>query len=202
MPPLPPVMRTWTISWGRATGRLRRRTASSSWKIAVLAPMPRASEAIATRGEADVVAERARRVAQVAGEPIEPADAVHLVDLLADAGEVAQLAAGGVAGVGGRQAARDVVGRLDRRDRLSSSRARSRSQRARASHRGSRIASLLGRPQHLVDRAHEAVPAAGLVFELFAPGRRQAVVARLAVVLGRAPEGAIQPRSSSRCRAG
>ena len=63
--------------------------------------------------EADVVAERARRVAQVAGEPIEPADAVHLVDLLADAGEVAQLAAGGVASVGGRHAARDVVGRLD-----------------------------------------------------------------------------------------
>ena len=33
-----------TSSWGAATGRPRKLTASSSWKIVVLAPMPRPSE--------------------------------------------------------------------------------------------------------------------------------------------------------------
>src|SRR5690349_14941466 len=70
----------------------------------------------------------------------------------------------------------------------SSSRARSRSQRVRASQRRSSTVSVLGRPQHLVDRADEPLPAAGLVFELLPPGGCEAVVARLAVVLGRAPE--------------
>ena len=41
-------MRTSTSSCGIATGSVRRRTASTSWKIAVLAPVPSASVRIAT----------------------------------------------------------------------------------------------------------------------------------------------------------
>ena len=85
MPPLPPAIRTSTISCGRSTGRLRSRTASRSWKIAVLAPMPSASDAIATMVNAGVGAQQAQREAEVAGQAIEPADGVHVVDLLADA---------------------------------------------------------------------------------------------------------------------
>ena len=44
---VPGAKRTSTSSPGRSTGSMRSRTASSNWKMAVLAPMPSASEMIA-----------------------------------------------------------------------------------------------------------------------------------------------------------
>ncbi len=44
---LPDGMRTSVSSCGRSTGSVRSRIASSSWKIAVFAPIPSASDAIA-----------------------------------------------------------------------------------------------------------------------------------------------------------
>lgn len=37
----------WASLWGSCTGRVRRRTASNRWKIAIFAPIPRASVAMA-----------------------------------------------------------------------------------------------------------------------------------------------------------
>lgn len=41
-------MRIAASSSGRATGKLRSRTASSNWKMAVFAPIPKASDRMAT----------------------------------------------------------------------------------------------------------------------------------------------------------
>src|ERR1035438_1558774 len=69
------------------------------------------------------------------------------------------------------------------------SRARSSSHHRRLRNRRQLMcASLLRRPQHLVDGAHDPFPAAHFHAQLLAPGRREAVVARLAVVLRSAPE--------------
>ena len=70
------------------------------------------------------------------------------VDLLSDAGAVTQLAAGGFVGVGGRHATRHVLGNLD----LEIARELASAPDPTGPRRGtaaSRIASLLGRPQHL-----------------------------------------------------
>ena len=52
------------------------------------------------------------------------------------------------------------------------------------------------------DGAHQWVPTTGLDGQLFSPGRRQAVVAGPAVVFQAPQNEAIQPRSSSLCKAG
>src|ERR1039457_1001329 len=70
------------------------------------------------------------------------------------------------------------------------SRARSSSHQRRLRNRCQLIrSSLLDRTQHLVDGAHDPFPAAHFRAQLLAPGSREAVVAHLAVVFGRAPEG-------------
>ena len=48
------AMRISASSFGRDTGSVRRRTASRSWKIAVFAPMPSASDRIATTAKPGV----------------------------------------------------------------------------------------------------------------------------------------------------
>jgi hypothetical protein len=63
--------------------------------------------------EPGVGAHLAQRQAQVLAQAIEPRDRVHVVNLLPDTGEVAELAASGVAGVVRRHAARHVVRRFD-----------------------------------------------------------------------------------------
>ena len=61
-------------------------------------------------GETAAAPEHARGIAHVVPDTLEPVDRVHVVDFLADAGRVPELAAGGRAGGFGRQTARDVVG--------------------------------------------------------------------------------------------
>ena len=69
------------------------------------------------------------------------------------------------------------------------SRARSSSHHRRLRNRRQLIcASLLRRPQHLVDGAHDPFPAAHFHAQLLPPGWREAVVAGLAIVLRSAPE--------------
>lgn len=46
-----------------------------------------------------------------------------------------------------------------------------------------------GRVQDPVHRADKLIPTAGLMSELLATGRSEAIVAGLAIILGRAPEG-------------
>ena len=65
--------RTSTSSCGRATGSGRSTSAFSSWNIAVLAPMPRASETTATRVKTGVRAQRADGVAEIAADDVERA---------------------------------------------------------------------------------------------------------------------------------
>jgi hypothetical protein len=63
--------------------------------------------------EARIEAEEARAMLEVAPSAIEPADGVHLIDLLTHQGRVAQLAPGCVARLDGAHAAREVVVGLD-----------------------------------------------------------------------------------------
>src|SRR6266478_3166932 len=73
----------------------------------------------------------------------------------------------------------------------SNSRARSWSHAARCRNLGHFISLFLGwlGPQHPIDGAYHLLPAAGLLNQLFPPLRRQAVVARLAIVFRGTPEG-------------
>src|SRR5580704_7710855 len=71
----------------------------------------------------------------------------------------------------------------------SSSRARSLSQALRRKKRVQAMALVRFRwAQYAIDGAHQFIPAAGLRSQLFPAGRRQPVVAGLAVILRRAPE--------------
>src|SRR3990167_6561617 len=97
-----------------------------------------------------------------------------------------------------RRAARTASSRLRPRARLSSisrareswsSVARSASQRLRRKKRDQPMAFSVGRPEDGVDGANDLVPQRRLFGELRAALRREAVVARAAVVFGGAPEG-------------
>ena len=72
--------------------------------------MPRPSVSATDGGEAWAAAHLSQRVAQVAGEPFNPADAVHLVDLLSHAEHAAELAPRRQPRLVGRQALADVAG--------------------------------------------------------------------------------------------
>ena len=88
---------------------MRSRTASSNWKIAVLAPMPSASDTIGGHGKALVAHQQPHRESKVLPERVDGADRVHPVDLLAHPGGVAELPDRGVVRRLRRHAARDVV---------------------------------------------------------------------------------------------
>ena len=102
-------------------------------------------------------------------------DGVHLIDLLADQGRVAQLAPRRVARVAPGVMPRAMLSSVSIARCASSSRARSSSQRPRRKKRVrtfrlrlQRLTQTSCRPQDPVDRPHDLVPAVGLRRELLA----------------------------------
>ena len=184
MPPFPPAMRTSTISCGRAPAGCAaapRRGAGRSrcWR------RYQGERGDRDDGESRGSGAAAQREAEVAGQAIEPADV--FMSWISSRMRVrfpsVRRAASRASSSGRPRATLSAVSLQV----ASSSRARSRSHRparaiAASASRQSR------RAQHLADRAHEAVPSAGLGRELPTACRCQTVVARLAIVLGRAPE--------------
>src|SRR5262249_40992394 len=139
--------------------------------------------------EHGVAPEDARAVAEILPDRFEPAERVHRVDLFADTSGVAEFSMGGGGGVLPRHAARKVVVGFLREVRVELARALlvpvAATEKAREQH-GDLL--LRGGPEDAVDGADDLVPARGLRLELLAALRREAVVPRFAVVLGRAPE--------------
>ena len=134
----------------------------------------------------------ARRSVRSRQSAVEEVDGVHVVDLLADAGGVAELATRGVARVAGRHAARDVVVGFDGEVRVELARPLG-IPRGCGGRSGCQLMIVrCARPRRLenpVDRLREGLPAGGLLRQLPPAERRQRVVARAAVVFGRAPHG-------------
>ena len=69
---------TMTSASGSRTGSARSSTASTSEKIAVLAPMPRPSDNVAAIDEARALQQAADAVADVLRQVVRPARAAHV----------------------------------------------------------------------------------------------------------------------------
>ena len=85
LPRAPSRSTMWTSTRldGSATGSVRRRTALTTSNSAVLAPMPSASERIATSAKPGLRRKPAQRVAHVLRRLLEPAPAPHVARRLA-----------------------------------------------------------------------------------------------------------------------
>ena len=194
--------RSPTSASGCGYGSGRIITPLTTLKIVVVAPIPRASVPMAASAKPSVPAEHAGRESEVGRQPFEPADAVHLMDLLPNQERAPQLPpcsrvcrlrrhAGAHVSVDEQleMGLELTLGFLRRRVGV-----RTRSEAAQ--HKATSLAhmSALRRgPQEASHHAGEALPVFGLHHQLLTPRLGERVELRLAVVLRRSPN---LPKSS------
>ncbi len=143
--------------------------------------------------ESGILAQHAEREMEILPKRFEKAEAVHMIDLLANPGQVAELAAGGVGCIVRRHPARGILGGFGFEVGLQLAGALfvpllTAEKPFKPTKKMQFHGLLRSGAQHAIDCADELVPPAGLRGKLFAPFRCKAVVARFAIVLGSAPE--------------